>query len=83
LRAKLLKYDVTRKGKQLEIENVRTERARIDAEARQSKDEKRIRKIAAAHESKINFLLHEHSTKLKGQDKIDREKAKVDAATKK
>jgi hypothetical protein len=81
LRAKLVKYDQTTKGKQLEIENARTERARIDAEARKSKDEKRIREIAAAHQSKIS-LLHEH-TKLKAQDKLDREKAKVDAATKK
>jgi hypothetical protein len=55
----------------------------MDAEARKSKDEKRIREIVAAHEIKIN-LLHDHrNKKLKAQDKIVREKAKVDAATNK
>jgi chromosome segregation ATPase len=81
LRLKLAKYNATTKNKQLEIENARTERARIDAEARTSKDDKRIREIAAAHESKMNLL--QEQNRLKAQDKIDREKAKVDAATKK
>jgi hypothetical protein len=81
LRTKLAKYNATTKNKQLEIENARTERARIDADASTSKDDKRIWEITAVHDSKMN-LLQEHN-RLKAHTKIDREKAKVgDAATK-
>ena len=81
LRLKLSKYDETKTDKQFEIETLRTERARLDVDARKQKNDKKIREIAAVHDSKMG-LLQEHA-RLKSKDKSDREKAKAMAATKK
>jgi chromosome segregation ATPase len=57
LRAKLIKYDMTTKGKQLEIENARTQRAMIDAEARKSKEKKEFVRLRQLTKAKSTYCM--------------------------
>jgi hypothetical protein len=57
---------------------VKTERARLELEGRASKEEKKLKEIAAAHTSKMTLLNEQYH--IKAKDKEDREKAKLEAA---
>jgi hypothetical protein len=75
-----LKDDV-KLAKQLEIEAAKTERAKLEANARSSKESKRLKEIALTHESKIE--LAREQARLRTEEKTAREKAKVHSAAQK
>jgi chromosome segregation ATPase len=59
-KTKVEKIGADKTDKQLEIETAKTERARLELEGRGSKEEKKLKEIAAAHTSKM-ALLNEHT----------------------
>jgi hypothetical protein len=75
-----MKEDV-KLARQLEIEAAKTERAKLEADARSSKESKRLKEIAATHDSKVK--LARKQARLRTKEKTACEKTKVRSAAQK
>jgi hypothetical protein len=75
-----MKEDV-KLARQLEIKTAKTERAKLEADARSSKEWKRLKEIVATRNSKIE--LARQQARLRTEKKTAREKAKVHSAAQK